>query len=190
MSRLRLSLFIVSVLLSGCISREVATLASLPSPLDDNSFCCWQATQKLTIDFDGQQHQLLAAMAKTEQGTSIAILDPLGRRLLSIQDDGKELDIKKTRGLPEDIPAELLLRIAQLSWWPGQLWENLSGTNWSLDIDGGQRLLKYNKRNIIRISGVKETSSMQAPEPSSIITVQHYQRALKIIITTEQWQQL
>ncbi len=144
--------------LGGCASHKVDGLGGLPLPTASSGHCCWQALQQLELDYgrgDSRQHYTLnAALAQTRAGISLVLLDPFGRRLLSLQQDGKgELQTYRAPELPESLPARFLLASSLLAWWPLADWQQTlaSDKHWQLKLDGDGRQLSYRGKPLLQL---------------------------------------
>lgn len=155
--------------LSGCASQKVDGLAGLPLPGVSSGHCCWQALQRLQLDYGkagaGQKHyQLTAALAQTDAGISLVLLDPVGRRLLSLQQNTKgELQSYRSPELPESLPARFLLASSLLAWWPVADWQQLLARDkhWQLSLVGDERLLGYKGKPVLELSYSQGAQSAQ-----------------------------
>jgi len=74
--------------------------------------------QQLEIHYRQDTYRLSAALARTAQGASLVLLDPLGRRLFSIRQQDGQLETYRSPELPDDLPERFLLASSMLVWWP------------------------------------------------------------------------
>jgi len=158
-------------LLSSCSNmQEIATLENLPLPTNKSLSCCWQAQQQLNIFYDNNNIKLQAVIALTQDQKisklALVLLDPLGRRLLSIDNRNTEntqasISIEQASAIKTELPAKFLLASAYLAYWPLESWDNaLNNSPWSLTEDfTGKRILSYQKKPIIDIQPINTRSS-------------------------------
>ena len=147
-------------LMVGCASQKVDGLAGLPLPAATSGHCCWQALQQLQLDYgkagpEQKHYQLTAALAHTDAGISLVLLDPFGRRLLSLQQNARgELHSYRSPELPESLPARFLLASSLAAWWPIADWQSLLANNkhWRLSLNGDERLLSYKGKGLLQLS--------------------------------------
>ncbi len=153
MCRKLLVLLAMLMLLAGCSQMRVSTLETLPLPADQSGNCCWQVLQQLDIEYQARHYQLTAALAQSVDTTSLVLLDPLGRRVLSISKQGEKLDIYKAPELPQDLPARFLLASSLLAWWPeGDLQQALLvQTEWQLKAVAEGRQLIFRRKPVVEI---------------------------------------
>lgn len=193
-----LALTILVVLTSGCVTRSVQTLEELPLPQQNH--CCWQALQQLVIYYGSDTYKLQAALAATHEGTVLVLLDPLGRRLLSVKQQGTQREIFRAPELPTSIPEQFLLASSLLAWLPVTDWqlffESSSVQHWQFNVSQDNRLLSYRGHPIIRLGYPTQSPSLEkgiglwTATTHETIVLQHLYRPLTISITTERWDAL
>lgn len=182
--------------LSGCVSHQVQTLAELPLPATPASNCCWQALQQLEIRYGEEDYPLTGALAQAKSGVTLALLDPVGRRLLSVQQQGTELETYRAPELPDGLPERFLLASSLLVWWPLADWQAALQTSpeWTLTTTDTSRVLNYRGRAIIRAdyssSAAVINGMTQQIQPSEQVVVQHQLQPLRIAIRTQHWEAL
>ena len=142
-------MLLVALILGGCASRQHYQLVDLPLPAAAGEGCCWQASQQLEIRYQDQVFNLNAALARTQQGASLVLLDPLGRRLLSIRQQGAELEVWRSPEMPADLPERFLLASSMFVWWPLAEWRHLQGSDWSIVADTDRRELYYRGKGVM-----------------------------------------
>ncbi len=178
------------------MSRPVQTLAELPLPATPASNCCWQALQQLEIRYGEEDYPLTGALAQTQSGVTLVLLDPVGRRLLSVQQKGTALETYRAPELPEGLPERFLLASSMLVWWPLADWQTAlqASPEWTLTTSDTSRVLNYRGRTIIRAdysSSVAVVDGMTKQTlPSEQVVVQHQQQPLRIAIRTQRWEPL
>jgi hypothetical protein len=189
---------LLTLLVTGCVSRQVQTLADLPLPATQAGNCCWQALQRLDIRYQAQDYQLTGALAQTPAGVTLVLLDPLGRRLLSIQKQGDALQTWRSPELPASMPERFLLASSMLVWWPLADWQAaLQATpEWQLNSSANSRVLSRRGRPIISASyGPTPVSTVdgitqKTVEQAEVVVLQHQRQAMSITIATERWEPL
>jgi hypothetical protein len=183
---------------SGCVSRQVQTLADLSLPGPQAGNCCWQALQRLEIRYRGQTYTLTGALAHTTAGVTLVLLDPVGRRLLSVQQQDNALQTWRAPELPDDLPERFLLASSMLVWWPLSDWyEILQQTpEWQLTTTANQRVLNYKGRPIINAVyspmpvSVVEGITLKTTTQAETVLLQHQLQPMSITIVTERWEPL
>lgn len=196
----RLALLISAVWLllslSGCVSRQVQTLAELPLPATPASNCCWQTLQQLEIRYGEEDYPLTGALAQAKTGVTLVLLDPVGRRLLSVQQQGTELETYRASELPDGLPERFLLASSLLVWWPLADWQVAlqASPEWTLTTSDTSRVLNHRGRAIIRAdyssSAAVINGMTQQILPSEQVVVQHQLQPLRIAIRTQRWEPL
>jgi len=187
--RLPFSVVVLAVMLlaSGCVSRQVQTLASLPLPATSGTSCCWQALQQLDISYDDKQYKLTGALANTNTGVTLVLLDPVGRRLLSINKQGDQLDTYRSPELPKGLPERFLLASSMLVWWPLADWQSLPSP-WHVAIEGNNRVLSYGNKPILSAqytaSSLALLEGMSGASLNQPVTLRHRLQPLAIKVTT------
>jgi hypothetical protein len=200
-----IAISLLMLLLSSCATRQVQTLANLPLPADQSANCCWQALQKLDITYGKQQFQLTGVLAQTRNGVTLVLLDPFGRRLLSITKQGEAINTYRSPELPAELPEHFLLASSMLVWWPLADWQALlsshntgasPNTGWKLEATTNSRVLSYRGQAIIRAgygtTPISISSGMTARTVANqeIILLQHQRQPMAITITTQSWEPL
>lgn len=190
MRRLLTVIALASALLApGCATRQVQTLANLPLPLDSAGHCCWQALQQLDINFDGHRYQLTGALAQTRAGVTLVLLDPLGRRLLSVSKRGDQIDTYRSPELPEGLPERFLLASSMLVWWPLADWQAVLSEPWQVSSDSTGRVLSYRGKALLSASYTPSSRAivdgMSSASLQQPVLLQHQHQPLTIgVITT------
>jgi hypothetical protein len=184
---------LLALIASGCVSRQVQTLVDLPLPATPASNCCWQALQRLDIRYQEQTYQLAGALAQTPAGTTLVLLDPLGRRLLSVQQQGDALQTWRSPELPEGLPERFLLASSMLVWWPLADWQTAlqSTPEWQVSSTADKRVLSHRGRPIISASygpapvSVVEGMTQKSVGQAEVVVLQHQLQSMTITIATE-----
>lgn len=179
---------------SGCVSRQVQTLADLPLPATPANNCCWQALQQLHINYQQQNYQLTGALAQTRAGITLVLLDPLGRRLLSVQKQRDDaLQTWRSPELPEGLPERFLLASSMLVWWPLADWQTALQLTpeWQVNSTTNTRVLSHRGRPIISASygpapvSVVEGMTQKSVGQAEVVVLQHQLQPMTITIATE-----
>ncbi len=195
MMALRLLLIgLLAMIVSGCATRQVQTLANLPLPADQSGNCCWQALQQLDITYDKQEYKLTGALAQTRDGVTLVLLDPFGRRLLSVTKHGDVINSYRSPELPEGLPERFLLASSMLVWWPLADWQHLlatSKTGWQVTLDNNERVLTYDGKVMIRARYAPNSTALvdgmntNIAVTHEVVTLQHAHQALAIQVVTQ-----
>lgn len=190
--------FYISVsLLLGCATRPVQTLANLPLPADQTQNCCWQALQELDITYDKQNYKLTAALAQTPAGVTLVLLDPFGRRLLSVNKFGETITRYRSPELPQDLPEHFLLASSILVWWPIAEWHSVlasAQTGWQISVNSSERLLSYRGKAIVSARYEPDSSALihgiNSAAIGQLVTLQHRRQPLAIKVVTQSFNRL
>jgi len=184
---------LLTLVVSGCVSRQVQSLTDLPLPAAQAGNCCWQVLQRLHIRYKDQTYQLRGALAQTKAGVTLVLLDPLGRRLLSVQKQGDALQTWRSPELPDGLPERFLLASSMLVWWPLADWQAVlqEKPEWQLSSSTNSRVLSHRGRPIISatygptpvsvVAGMTEQTVAQA----ETVLLQHQLPSMAITIKTE-----
>jgi len=138
------------IILSLTVLTGCAHLANYPrntNPLlpDTASLpCCWQAREQLEIEFQDKKLSMSSVIAVHNKSLTVVILDPLGRRVFTVIQQGKKIQIEKSAAIQKDFPVKWLLVGIYLRKMPdsGWLFEN---SNWSIKREHNYVLLEQDK---------------------------------------------
>ncbi len=178
------------LVITGCTPSLFLKTGQFPAPSKNGDFCCWQSTQQLDIQYDGQGIRLTAIIALTAEGAHMALLDPLGRRLLSVKESDGELELYKFPELPDVLPPQRLLRLIQLAWWPEASWQHLIDTDWLLSLESTSRHLSKNNQPILSITDFTSAVNPTLSTIGSSLLLTHHREPLTLQMTTRHWQAL
>lgn len=183
------------LVITGCVGRDIITLKKLPLPQNKNSNCCWQVLQELEIQFKNETIILTGAIAVQPDMLSIVLMDPLGRRLISIQQNKEGISSYRSPEISKQLPEHFLLAFIYLSWWPESQW-NISHP-WKLSTSDTERELFYKNRPLVSLQYDEqlknknhENSAMRYPQEGHSLTLIHHKQPLTITVTTKQFTQL
>ncbi|QNP49324.1 DUF3261 domain-containing protein [Diaphorobacter aerolatus] len=114
-------------------------LALAPSALG----CAAAAQQRLTVQPPGQQGRELDALLEVDASTMrLAILN-LGQMVGTLEWDGQQINPQLSRWWPAVLKPEQVLGDVQLAFWPQQAIVRALPAGWSLQVSGGERVLRY-----------------------------------------------
>jgi len=184
---------LLTLVVSGCVSRQVQSLTDLPLPTAHSQNCCWQAMQQLEIRYGEETYKLTGALVQANTGVTLVLLDPLGRRLLSIQKEGETVQTWRSPELPSDLPERFLLASSMLVWWPLADWQiALQQTpEWQLSSSATSRVLSHRGRAILSATygptpvSVVNGMTEQTVAHAETVLLQHQLQAMAITIKTE-----
>ena len=153
-SKVRRSLFkvfrflIVAIFcaLAGCAS--LATYFKAPPPALPNTAslpCCWQVLEQLDIEYQGERLTLSSVIVINDNQLTVVILDPLGRRIFSIIQQGDHIQVEKSDLIKMDLPVEWLMIGIYLRYMPVDGWL-FKSPDWSLKNDSEYLLLMQNEQ--------------------------------------------
>jgi hypothetical protein len=109
-------------------------------------------TQAITLTKGGQAVEVMAVVEISPQAVKLAVLSPLGNRVLSLDWDGKTLKQERDPSLPKEFPAELILRDLQLALWAEEPLRRHLPRRWSLRAMPGRREFFKDGQSVISIS--------------------------------------
>jgi hypothetical protein len=181
---------------TGCASRPHYPLQDLPLPAASGAGCCWQATQQLEIHYRQAVHRLGAALARTAEGASLVLLDPMGRRLFSIRQRNTTLETWRSPEMPEGLPERFLLASSMLAWWPLTEWQVSATGEWSLVTGTRTRQLRYRGAPLLTITYSPSSRSPAAGIDSTTVVrnetvlLEHHKTPLRITVVTTHWELL
>jgi hypothetical protein len=193
---------LIALLLSGCNSYKIDRLEALPLPTEAElaNSCCWQALQTLSVRYGEKQIRLNAALAQSSDGVALVLLDPLGRRLLSLDKRANNITEYRAPEFPESLPSKFLLSASLFVWLPVTSWQFNEGSDWAVEIQGKQRQLKFRDQLILSAlyptfdaangSGIMTDSINAVNIVGKTVILKHHRQPITIAITTEQIQQL
>jgi len=145
-------LILAAALLAGCAALK-------PRPLDPGLFLLAPAgagieislNQALTFIKGDKRYESLAMVQVDKGSVSVAGIGPLGNRMLTLHWDGKKLDEERDPGLPQELPARLMLRDLQLAYWGADSVKAALGRGWSLDDSPLARVISKGGSAVISI---------------------------------------
>lgn len=189
---------VLLLFLSGCVSRQVLLLETLPLPAADKAPCCWQALMSAEIEYQGEQQQLLAALAFEKDEYSLALLNSVGQRLYSLHYKNGQLQHFQSPLLPEAIPDKVLLAMHHLTWWPLSSWPFTSAEQsgsprhgWMVSSQAESRQLRYKQQPMLQVAYAQPvTDHIKPPAIGERYVVQHPKLDFSMELITRQWQAL
>ena len=137
-----------------------ANLASLPLPDSSELPCCWQAQESLAIDYRGQRHTLTSVMAVEAAGLTLVVLDPLGRKLLTVTQRGSEVTEQLASDAGE-LPVKSLLPAVYLAHMNQQRWV-LDQSPWSIGEQDDNLVLYFRHQPNVMVEGYTDGNAPTA----------------------------
>ncbi len=174
------------ITLSGCAHLVGNTKITDPLlPDTANLPCCWQALEQLEIEFQGEKLSLFSVTAVHNNKLTVVILDPLGRRVFTIIQQGSNIEIEKSARIQKDFPAKWLLIGIYLRNMPDSGW-SFEHSNWVVKRDVNYVLLEQDKRErvILTEAVVQESITSNTTRQELTAQLQYPDLNLKVIITT------
>ncbi|MBQ0712022.1 MAG: DUF3261 domain-containing protein [Porticoccus sp.] len=169
------------IYLLGCESTGRRTDAEkLPLPEVAALACCWQSLERLDVTIDGNQMMLSSATAVTKDKLTVVILDPLGRRWMTITQRNGEIEIDQSPEVNVKLPVKWLILGIYLRNMTGNDWR-FPGSNWVVERRGEQRLLKLGSKVQIRLIEDNKNSENQY---DSLVELRYLELNLVVKITT------
>ena len=160
-------------------SPPAADLATLPLPDSSELPCCWQAQESLEIDYRGQQHKLTSVMLVEEAGLTLLVLDPLGRKLVTVTQRGSKITERLASDAAE-LPIKSLLPAVYLAHMNQQRWA-LNQSPWSVGEQEGSLVLYYLQRPTVKVAGYTDGN---VPKVGNQRVVRFVEHGVTLTITT------
>ena len=148
----RFLIVVIFCALAGCAS--FATYFKAPHPALPNTAslpCCWQVLEQLDIEYQGERLALSSVIVINDNQLTVVILDPLGRRIFSIIQQGDHIQVEKSDLIKKDLPVEWLMIGVYLRYMPEDGWL-FKGSDWSLKKDSEYLLLMQNEQAKVILS--------------------------------------
>lgn len=176
----RLIACLLLLLPSSCaLQHRPANLATLPLPDSSELPCCWQAQEYLEIDYLGQLHKLTSVLVVEDAGLTLLVLDPLGRKLVTVTQRGSEISERLASDASE-LPVKSLLPAVYLAHMSRQRW-NLRQSPWSVGERGDNLVLYFRQRPSITVAGYTDGEIPSAGNKRVVRLVEH---GVTLTITT------
>lgn len=164
----------------GCaLQVKPANLATLPLPDSSELPCCWQSQESIEIDYRNERQQLTSVLAVEKAGLTLIVFDPLGRKLLTVKQQGAEIEKQLLQG-PVDLPVEWLLPAVYLTHMNRQRWP-ASQSPWSIGQQGDNLVLYFRQLPSVVVQGYTDGSVPHAGNRRVVSFVEH---GLTLTITT------
>ena len=166
---LRIALVLVGMTLTACALQPASPVrTSLPPLPDVNALaCCWQSEEQVQVTRQGSTQSLHTVVAVTEGLLTVVMLDPTGRRLLTLRYDSESglVELGKPPGWDSRFSTLLLAAIFlhhQTSGpWPA------GGSGWTVRTHGGEKTLFHHNRAVMGIryadDGAGQTRILEMP---------------------------
>ena len=152
-------LWLFVLILAGCVSREgkrgntvqvtpgVTVAMPLPAQLGYNL----TASQLVTVEYDGERHQLPVQLEVEAGRLALAGFSSWGQRIMSLTYEKRVISTLVMSGLAEKLPdpGQVLFNV-MLSLWPPEAWNPLlTSVGWRLKVGPKQRLLINDQGDIV-----------------------------------------
>ena len=174
------------IVLSSCAQLVGSTKATdLLLPDTANLPCCWQALEQLEIEFQGKQLTMSSVTVVQNNKLTVVMLDPLGRRIFTIIQQGRNVQIEKSAQIQKDFPVKWLLVGIYLRNMPDSGW-TFERSNWVIKREANYVLLEQdNQKRVILTEGVPQGSVLNhTPRQDLTAQLQYPDLKLKVNITT------
>ena len=144
------------ITLSGCAhflnyTKEAESLL----PDTANLPCCWQALEQLEIEFQGTTFSMSSIIAVHNKELTVVILGPLGRRIFTVTQRGKNVQVEKSAGIKRYFPVKWLLIGIYLRYMPISGWKS-ENSDWVIKIGDSYVLLEQNKQEKVILTKIIE----------------------------------
>lgn len=147
----RYLIIIVFSVITGCA--QLTGYFRTASPLLPNTTslpCCWQVLEQLEIEFQGEQLTLTSVTAVNDDKLTVVILDPMGRRIFAIIQQGDNVKVEKSDLVKESLPVEWLLIGVYLRHMPDDGW-SFEHSSWTVERNGIHVLLMQENMTKVRL---------------------------------------
>jgi hypothetical protein len=190
-----ITMAIIALCLNACAARHIDTLQTLPLAPGKILPQPGQVLQQMEVSYDQQNMTLTAVLAESDDDTSIVLLDPLGKRLLSITRQGETISHYRDPTMPNGLPVHFLLAASYVAWFHPKQWQALETSPWSLTVGCNHRFLSHRGKPIVTVTFVSPTikvcsENFDITEVGMRLSLKHHRQPLSIALTTEQWQPL
>ena len=156
--------------LSGCAQFGNYTRNTEPLlPDTANLPCCWQATEQLEIEFQEKKLSVSSVIAVHNEKLTVVILDPLGRRVFTVIQQGENIQIEKSAAIEKDFPVKWLLIGIYLRYMPVSGWSS-ENSDWVVKSGDNYVLLKQNNRKKVILTKVIAEKSTRSDSPEKNLT--------------------
>ena len=174
------------ITLSGCAHFLNYTKETEPLlPDTANLPCCWQALEQLEIEFQGTTFSMSSIIAVHNKELTVVILDPLGRRIFTVTQRGKNVQVEKSAGIKRYFPVKWLLIGIYLRYMPISGWKS-ENSDWVIKSGDSYVLLEQNKQEKVILTKVIEegNTSNDSSKESSTARLDYPDLKLRVNITT------
>ena len=156
------------VILTGCLSTGSQRNSALLPIVDAGQLiCCWQSQELLTIDWQGRHLELSSVLATAEGSLIAVIFDPLGQRLVTINQNGTDVFIDPASRLPGGLPINWLLLGIYLRYMPVASWR-LTESDWQAHEVGNLRTLSLGGEAVIESRIQQDSKGADKSEVSEL----------------------
>jgi len=172
---------------SGCAQFDNYTKNTEEPLLPDttNLPCCWQAMEQLEIEFQEKKLSMSSVIAVHNEKLTVVILDPLGRRVFTVIQQGENIQIEKSAGIQKDFPVKWLLIGIYLRYMPVSRWSS-ENSDWVVKSGDNYVLLEQNNRKKVILTTVIAGKSTRSDSPGKNLTARldYPDLKLRVNITT------
>lgn len=150
------ALLVLFATLAGCSALTgAARLAKLPLPDPVTLPCCWQSQEQVRVSTADGELNLGAAVAVRDGTLTVVILDPVGRRLVTlVQGAGETQALDAPPTWSTALSHQLLLTV-YLHHLTAEQWR-FGDPGWRLAEDSSHKSLIYRGRELVRLDYLQE----------------------------------
>ena len=174
------------ITLSGCAHFLNYTKGTEPLlPDTANLPCCWQALEQLEIEFQGTTLSMSSIIAVHNKELTVVILGPLGRRIFTVTQRGKNVQVEKFAGIKRYFPVKWLLIGIYLRYMPISGWKS-ENSDWVIKSGDSYVLLEQNKQEKVILTKVIEerNTSNDSSKENPTARLDYPDLKLRVNITT------
>lgn len=169
-------------MLVGCAGLGGDYVSRSALPQLDQLECCWQAQEQLKIVLPDNQLQLSSVVARTQEALTVVILDPLGRRWLTVTQQGREMAVEQSPDITEELPVKWLLLGVFLRNMPIGNWMD-GETAWNAQQQGLTRILRNGDTPVIYLTPKIPESAEQSASDKAQVGLLYPQLQMKVDVT-------
>lgn len=172
--------------LSGCVQLASYTRDTEPLlPDPENLPCCWQSLEQLEVEFQEKKLSMTSVIAVHNKKLTVVFLDPLGRRIFTVIQQGDNIQIEKSAEMQKDFPVKWLLIGIYLRYMPVSMWST-DNSGWAIKHGDHFVLLKQKEREKVILTKViaEETTRSDSPRQSLTARLDYPDLKLRVNITT------
>jgi hypothetical protein len=142
---------LLALLLAACAGPQPAAQQELSLRLSPASLGRELALQQhMTVSAHGRAQQMDVAIEVDADAVRMAVMD-FGQTVARLEWDGRTLNESRARGWPDSVTGARVLSDLQLVHWPLEAIRGALPAGWSVDLEGGARIVRYRDAPMVRV---------------------------------------